>query len=187
LFRFSFKDGTMPAQFREDIVELIRLAARKLTGFHRREFQAEMAVKYCAGSPRKAEDVFGWRRTAVELGLQERRTGIRCLDNTAARGRKKSEEECPELAQRIHEIVEPESQADPKFQTTLAYTRITAQRVRDELLKDSALAESVPSRQTVGEMLGRLGYSLRRVQKTRPEKKFPKPTRSSRTSKSSVK
>ena len=187
VFFFSFKDGTMPTQITEDLVESIRVAARKLTGYRRRELQAEMAWKYCGGSPRKAEDVFGWRRTAVELGLHERRTGIRCLDNTAARGRKKTEEKCPELAQRVHEIVEPVAQADPKFQTTLAYTRITAERVRNELLKDEKIAESIPSRQTVGEILSRLGYSLRRVQKTRPEKRFPKPMRSSRTFKPSAK
>jgi hypothetical protein len=44
------------------------------------------------------------------------------------------------------------------------------------------LKDFVPSRQTVGSLLNRLGYRLRRVLKARPEKKFPRPTRSSRTS-----
>lgn len=171
----------MRSQIPKDVVESIRLAARKLSSYRRREYQAEMALKYCDGSSRKAEDVFGWRRTAVETGLGERRTGIRCLDNASARGRKKTEELCPGLEKRVHQIVEPEAQADPKFQTALAYTRITAERVRDELLKDQQLVAAVPSRQTVGKILGRLGYSLRRVQKTRPQKKFQKPMRSSRT------
>lgn len=177
----------MPSKITEDLVDSIRVAAAKLTGYRRRELQAEMATKYCDGSPRKAEDIFGWRRTAVATGLGERRTGIRCLDNTSARGRKKTEQICPELEQRMREIVEPQAQADPKFQTVLAYTRITAQRVRNELLKDAAIAQSVPTRQTVGEILGRLGYSLRRVQKTRPEKRFQKRMPSSRTFKPSVK
>lgn len=172
----------MPNKITEDLVQTIRSAAKSLTGYHRRRFQAEMAWKYCDGSPRKAEAIFGWRRTAVKLGLDEQRTGIRCIENMSARGRKKTEERCPELAQRIVEIVEPESQADPKFQTGLAYTRITAKRVREELLKKESLANVVPSRQTVGEILGRFQYSLRRVQKTRPEKRFPKPTRFSKTS-----
>lgn len=153
-----------------DVVESIRLAAKKLSGFRRREFQAEMALKYCNGSPRITEDVFGWRRTAVATGLGELRTGIRCLDNTSARGRKKTEALHPQLVQRIHEIVEPEAQADPKFQTTLAFTRITAGRVRDELLKDKQIADIVPCRQSIGTILSRLGYSLKRVQKTRPQK-----------------
>jgi hypothetical protein len=177
----------MPNQIADDVVDSIRSGARKLTGYRRREYQAEMALKYCDGSPRKTENIFGWRRTAVATGLGERRTGIRCLDNTSARGRKKTEQICPELEQRMREIVEPQAQADPKFQTTLAYTRITAKRVRDELLKDATITHSVPTRQTVGEILGRLGYSLRRVQKTRPEKRFQKPMPSSRTFKPSVK
>jgi hypothetical protein len=176
----------MPNKLAEDFVQTIQSAAKSLTGYRRRKFQAEMALKYCDGSPRNAETVFGWRRTTVDLGLHEQRTGIRCIDNVSARGRKRAEDRCPELAQRIVEIVEPESQADPKFQTGLAYTRITAKRVREELLKDKSFASVVPSRQTVGVVLGRLHYSLRRVQKTRPEKRFPKPMRSSRTSESLV-
>ena len=57
-----------------------------------------------------------------------------------------------------------------------------AARVRAELRKDDELKAVVPSRQTVGEILNRLGYCLRRVQKIRPEKKSPKQTRSSPTS-----
>jgi len=64
----------MRSQIPKDVVESIRLAARKLSIYRRREYQAEMALKYCDGSSRKAENVFGWRRTAVETGLGERRT-----------------------------------------------------------------------------------------------------------------
>ena len=179
-----FMDGIiiMSKQITDELVESIRLAARKLGGYRRREFQAEMALKYCDGSARKAERLFGWRRDAVETGLNERRTGIRCLDNTSARGRKKTEEKCPQIVEKIKGLVEPHSQADPTFRTTLAYTKITAARVRAELLKDRSVADAVPSRQTVGEILNRQGYRLRRPQKTRPEKKFPKQTRSLRTS-----
>ena len=76
-------------------------------------------------------------------------------------------------------MVDPHAQADPKFQTPFAYTRITAKAVRDALLAIPALAGKVPSRQTVGDILNRLGYRLRRVQKARPQKRFPRPTPSS--------
>ncbi len=141
-----------------------------------------MALKYCDGSSRKAETLFGWRRDAVNTGLNELRTDIRCVDNAGARGRKKTEEAYPRLEQRIRQIVEPHSQVDPKFQTTLVYTRITAARVREELQKDDELKAVIPSRQTVGEILNRLGYCLRRVQKSRPKKKSPKQTPSLPTS-----
>jgi hypothetical protein len=166
----------------DELIETIRSAAAKLTGFKRREYMAEMALKYCDGSARKAESLFGWGRDAVRTGLGERRTGIRCLDNFAARGRKKTEESSPQLAEEIKRIVEPRAQADPKFQTPLAFTRMTAQTVRNELLKNDELSPVVPSRQTIGEILNRLGYRLRRVLKTRPEKNSPKQMISSPTS-----
>ena len=54
----------------------LKHAASKMLGAERRTFQAAMALKYCAGSPRQAEVVFGWSRRAVELGLHGERTGV---------------------------------------------------------------------------------------------------------------
>jgi len=167
----------------EEFTATILLAASLLTGYKRRRFQAESAIKYCQGSARRAETLFGWGRDAVETGLNELRTGIRCLDAVELRGRKKTEELHPELEEHIHRLVDPQAQADPKFQTTLAYTRITAQAVHDALQAIPELKNVVPTWQTVGCLLNRLGYKLRRVLKARPEKKFPKPTPSSSTSK----
>jgi hypothetical protein len=79
-------------------------------------------------------------------------------------------------------LVDPHAQADPKFQTPFAYTRVTAKVVRDALLAIPELAGKVPSRQTVGDILNRLGYRLRRVLKARPEKKSHRRTPSSPTS-----
>jgi transposase len=166
-----------------DILETIRTAAKLLTGYRRRRFQAEIALKYCDGSPRKAETLFGWGRAAVDTGLHELKSGIRCLDAYNLRGRKTTEELCPLLEEHVRRLVEPQSQADPKFQTTMAFTRITAKAVREALQSQPDVKEFVPGRQTVGRLLNRLGYRLRRVQKSRPEKKFPRPTPSSKTSK----
>jgi hypothetical protein len=161
------------------VVETIKSAARKLTGYARRQFQAEVAEQYCGGSPRKAERLFGWGREAVNTGLNERRTGIRCLDDFASRGRHKTEEQWPELAQKIHALAEPHSQADPKFQTSVAYTRLTAKAVHQQLVASAAGNRPLPTERTVLNMLNRLGYRLRRVRKTQPQKKFLKPTLSS--------
>ena len=166
----------------EDIIQTIQSAAKLLTGYKRRQFQAQMALKYCNGSARQAETTFGWGRAAVGTGLNERRTGIRCLEAYELRGRKKSEQRCPKLKGHIHRLVEPQAQADPKFQTALAYTRITARAVRQALQAVPELKDAVPGRQTIGVVLNRLGYRLRRVLKTRPEKRSPKPMPSSDTS-----
>jgi len=172
----------MLTELTESVRETIQSAARKLTGFRRRQFQAEMAIKYCRGNPRRAEQVFGWGRDAVNTGLNELRTGIRCVEDYSTRGRRKSEEKSPELAEEIHALVEPESQADPKFQTPLAYTRITAKAVHERLVANTAGdGRHVPAERTVYDILNRLGYRLRRVQKTKPQKKSLKPTPSSTT------
>jgi uncharacterized membrane protein YccC len=170
----------MLAELTESVVETICLAARKLTGFGRRQFQAEMAIKYCQASARRAEQVFGWGRDAVNTGLNELRTGIRCLENFSARGRHKTEEQAPELVAQIHALVEPLTQADPKFQTPLAYTRMTAKAVHQHLQAAAAkTGRSAPAERTVYDILNRLGYRLRRVRKTKPQKNFLKPTPSS--------
>ena len=156
------------------VVETIQSAARKLTGHERRQFQAETARQYCAGNPRQAERVFGWGRDAVNTGLHELRTGIRCCDSFSVRGRHQTEQKHPEIAQQIHALVEPESQADPKFQTPLAYTRMTAKAVREQLAakaKTDGTEPHIPPERSLYRILNRLGYRLRRVRKTKPKKK----------------
>ncbi len=172
----------MLPELTESVKETIRSAARKLTGFVRRQFQAEVALKYCQGKAREAEKQFGWGRVAVATGLFELRTGIRCLDNYAARGRRRTETQHPELVERIQALVDPQSQADPQLKTTFAYTRITAKAVREKLAADAAGTDHyLPAERTLSTILNRLGYRLRRVRKTRPKKKCLKPTPSSST------
>lgn len=172
----------MAVELIASVLASLQSAARKLTGFRRRQFQAEMALQYCGGSSRQAERVFGWGRAAVETGLGELRTGIRCVDDYSSRGRHKLEEQHPQLAEEIRTLVEPHCQADPKFQTPLAYTRITAKAVREQLAAHAVGTDlPVPAERSLVRMLNRLGYRLRRVRKTKPQKKFPRPTPSSTT------
>jgi hypothetical protein len=84
--------------------------------------------------------------------------------------------------QKIHALVGPHSQADPKFQTPLAYTRVTAKAVQKQLRIDAVgTCLPVPAERTVHDILNRLGYRLRRVRKTKPQKNSPPQTRSSTT------
>src|SRR3982751_2218629 len=80
----------------EDSVEqydaLIRSGARRLTGYQRRLFQAEVATALGGGNARQAERRFGWGRETVEKGLHEQQHGIRCLEHFAARGRQRRED-----------------------------------------------------------------------------------------------
>ena len=68
-----------------DYIEDIRPAASKMHGYECRSYMAEMTVKYCKGSIRRAETVSGWSRKAAETGLGEKRTGIICIGAQSVR------------------------------------------------------------------------------------------------------
>ena len=167
---------------------LIKIAAKKLKGPERRAFMAEVAETLCNGSPRLTETEFGFGRHTVELGIHEKRTGLICYGNYAASGKQKTEVTSPELIQDIRSLVEPESQADPQLRNTFAYTRVTAKRVRQKLIEEKGWdKDALPQIRTFNNILNRLGYKLRKVEKTKPEKKSRRPTPSLPTSEKSEK
>ena len=140
--------------------ELIRSAARRLTSHERRLFIAEVTQTLCEDKPRQSERLFGWGRQTAALGI-------------AQRGRKRTEDTNPKLAQDIRELVEPHAQADPKFQSAFAYTRLTAKALRQALIDQKGYrSEDLPKGRTLQQVLNRLGYRLRRIQKTKPLKKL---------------
>lgn len=147
-------------------------AAKKLTGTKRRAFQAQVTIDYLESNARMAETTFGWCRKTVSLGLNELRTGIVCVDNFKARGNKKTEEKNRQLEIDICCLAEPKSQIDPKFQTAFKYTRITAKAMRQALMTEKGWQhDDLPCEKTISNMLNRLDYRLRRVQKAKPLKK----------------
>jgi hypothetical protein len=157
----------------EQYIAMGKDAAKKLTGAKRREFQAKVCIDYCNSKAYLAEKTFGWDRHTVALGLNELRTGIVCLDNFKARGNKKTETKMPQLKLDIVCLAEPESQIDPKFQTAFKYTRITAKAMRKALITEKGWShKELPCEKTISNILNRLGYRLRRVQKAKPLKKI---------------
>ena len=153
-------------------IATIKDAAKKLTGAKRREFQAQVSIDYLNSKAHLAERIFGWDRKTVALGLNELRSGVVCIDDFKARGNKKTEEKMPQLEIDIVALAEPESQIDPKFQTAFKYTRITAKAMREALItKKGWNHEVLPCEKTISNILNRLGFRLRRVQKAKPLKK----------------
>src|SRR3954453_3604418 len=150
---------------------LIRSAARRLKGYQRRLFLAEVATQLCDGSPRQAERRFGFGRATVTQGLHEARNGVRCLENFAARGRPRSEDKNPQLAAALRAIVEPRTQADPELKSSRRYTNLSAAEVRQALLDKGHPEQDVPKERTLRDILNRLNYRLRRIQKGKPLKK----------------
>ena len=72
-----------------EVLQSFNSALVKLTGFSRRSYAAELCETFFSNSARKMERSLNVSREMVKLGLHERRTGIRCLDNYGKRGRKK--------------------------------------------------------------------------------------------------
>jgi hypothetical protein len=150
---------------------LIRSGALRLTGHQRRLFLAEVASTLCGGSARQAERRYGWGRHTVATGLQELRTGIRCRENFSARGRKRSEEKDPQLAADIRAIVEPHTYTDPELRSARRYTNLSAAEVRAALKAKGYADDRLPSERTMRDILNRMNYRLKRIQKGKPLKK----------------
>ena len=150
---------------------LIRSAAQRLKGHQRRLFQAEVTTQLCNGNPRQAERHFGWGRQPVATGLQEAAHRIRCLENFAARGRQRTEDQNPQLAADIRAIVEPHTQADPELKSARRYTNLSAKEVREALLAKGYAPSALPAERTLRDILNRMNYRLKRIQKGKPLKK----------------
>lgn len=148
----------------------------------RRQAMGDVALSILEGKNRVAEDVFGWNRATVQLGMNEFRTKIACANDLSTRHKPKAEEKVPGLLGEIHEIMNPQTQAEPRLRTTLLYTNMTARAVYDALLERGWLPESLPTVRTISNILNRHDYRLRTVAKTKVQKKRQTPKQSSRTS-----
>ncbi len=82
---------------------------------------AEVAETLCYGSARLIETEFSVGRKTVQLGMNEKRTGLICYGHYAFSGKQKTEDVSPQLIQDIRSLVEPESQADSQRRNTFAY------------------------------------------------------------------
>lgn len=112
----------------------------------RRSFQAAMAPKYCGGSARLAESLFGWSRHAVEPGLHERRSGVVCPGaQKACCGNILWEDRHPEAAAALWALAESHCQRDPASQATLAYTRLAAAGALRQLRGQGFAEDALPS------------------------------------------
>jgi hypothetical protein len=152
----------------------IVMAAKALTGHKRRLFIAEVTLALCDGNARRSEERFGWGRATAEKGMRERASGIRCLENFAARRRPSWEERHPQLAKDIQAIVEPKTQADPELKSSRRYTNLSAHEVRQALIQLKGYRpEDVPAERTLRDILNRMNYRLKRIQKGQPLKKVP--------------
>ncbi len=154
--------------------------AESLTGSARRLFMARVVEQLGPGGQRRAERELGWCRVTIRKGQHELASGFTCVDAFTARGRKRAEEHLPHLLEDIRAIVDSQSQADPQFRTTRRSTRLSAAEVRRQLIAQQGYTDAaLPTEETIRTKLNALGYSLKTVAKTQPQKRSPKLTPSS--------
>jgi hypothetical protein len=163
------REGNSVTMLNDTIKATFKDTAQKLTGHRKRDFMVKVAEDYFGGSARKTETGLGWNRASIQLGLHERRSGITCADNYQARGRHESEAVLTNLEPDIRSLVDVQAQADPKFESTFLYARISARAVRSALTCEKSYDESqLPSHQTIGVILNRLGYRLKKHKQSNP-------------------
>jgi hypothetical protein len=155
----------------EELKQAYIETARKLKGSERRQFMARIVKSLGYGGQSYAAREFHWGRNTIAKGMGELESGVPIQDNFSARGRKKAEEKLPNLLTDIREIVDGASQTDPTFQSTRLYCRLSAAEVRRQLIAQQGYRdEELPSEETIRVKLNDLGYKLRAVQKSRPQK-----------------
>jgi transposase len=161
-------------QLTENLKSLYIKTAEKLKGSDRRQFMAEVVKGLGIGGQILVERELGWNRRTIRKGMQELESGQRMIDGFDRSGRKGVETKLPNLLKDMKSLVDPQSQTDPSFKSTRLYTRVTASVVRRQLIAQYGYTdEELPSSETIRRKLNDLGYTLKRVLKTKPIKKIP--------------
>ena len=165
-----------------EMVDLIGRLVELIAWPARRRAMGDVTVVLLDGKQRVAENVFGWNRRAIEVGIHEHQTGITCINDISRRVKPKTEDKHPKLLAEIQAIMEPLSESESSLRTTLLYTHLTAKTVHEALVQKGWPTQSLPSVRTISNLLNRQDYRLRTVAKTKVQKKQPRPTQSLKTS-----
>ncbi len=169
----------MLLELTDSLKNLLRETAVKLKGAARRKFMAQTVLELGYGGQSLAQKELGWDRLTIRKGIRELKTGITCVDNHSAKGRKKAEEHLPNLLEDLKNLVDSQSQTDPSFKSQRLYTRLSTAQVRKQLIEQFGYSDQeLPTEETIRVKLNNLGYRLKRVAKVLPQKKFQKPKRS---------
>jgi len=167
-----------------ELTEALRITlmetADSLSGAERRRFMARTVESLGSGGQRQAETQLGWNRGTIRKGLHELHSGITCWDACHWRGRLRAEERLPQLLEDIRDLVQAQSQTDPRFRTQRLYTRLTAEEVRKQLQLQKGYRDAeLPHPRTLRRKLNDLGFHLTKVAKCKPQKRSRRRMRSS--------
>lgn len=146
----------------------------KLKGSNKRIVLASTADEIGKGGQSIVAKEFKVSRDTIRKGKYELDNKIRIADNFSARGRKKIEDKLPTLIDDIKNIVDSQSQTDPNFKTRRLFTRLTVEEIKEQLISQkNYTAEELPTNKTLNNKINNLGYTLKKVRRTKPLKKIP--------------
>ena len=158
----------------ETLIAFLKKTAAALKGSTRRLFMADTVEQLGPGGQTLAERKLGWARTTIRLGHRESKSGIRCVPACNLRGRKPVEFHLPNLLKDINEIVDGFSQTDPQFRNKRLYTRLTVAELRRQLIAQKGYStDELPGDETLRLRINKLGFILKKVEKSKPLKKIP--------------
>ncbi len=164
-------------ELRAEVKELLIETAKDLKGSMRRLFMARTVRALGEGGQRLAERELGWNRGTI--GPRSTRTGTRdylhqCIRITRPQTESKSTSptysaiSLPSWTGRV----KPTHNA----RTNRLYTRLTATEVRRQLIGTFGYRDDeLPTAETSATKLNELGYALKKVAKSQPQKNCPKP------------
>jgi len=162
---------------RENFIKLLpslKLASENLKGSPRRMFLGQIAIDLGRGGKSLVSKYLNISRQTLRKGVREVESGEVQKDRFNERGRKPLSQTNPELVGTIKKIVDAASQTDPQFKSTRLYTRLSPRTVREKLIKQGWEESSLPSKDTIGNVMKELGYKRKKVSKTKPKKKLKK-------------
>jgi hypothetical protein len=158
----------------ETVITFLKKTAAALKGSARRMFMADTVEQLGPGGQVRAEIKLGWARTTIRLGQREAKAGIQCVPAYNQRGRKPVEFYLPNLLADIKSIVDGFSQTDPQFRHKRLYTRLTVSELRRQLIAQKGyVGEALPGDETLRLRMNRMGFILKKVEKSKPLKKIP--------------
>ncbi len=116
----------------------------------------------------------GWNRRTIRKGMRELNSGQAIEDGYQCSGRQRVEEKLPHLLEDIRALVDPQAQTDPSFPSSRLYCRMSAARVRRQLIEQKGdQDEALPSVETIRRRLNEMESTLKRVVKAKPQKRIP--------------
>jgi hypothetical protein len=156
----------------ETFLPVFELGLQRLTGSERRIYLAEIAKRLGYGGMKLVNEHFAIDFKTLQKGMEELESGNCIIDAFDKRGRKGVEAYLPNILHDIKNIVDSESQTDPRFEDNRLFTRLTPENIKTQLHKKGYKLEELPTNQTIYNKVYELGYSFSTIQKTKPLKKI---------------